>query len=198
MSHEQDDLLKRIEEKHLSSARNAPENAGWRGKITSALRKVGDAVGGWLERHTKLVTIGLSVMMAVFVLVFLLAKDYLTKRQNFPERNVLFRATNVLYVSGGSEVKGTKSTDQLSETQVYEGGLESKVGTFLFTTTRNPRRHRIFQHGQFPKNPRRLRYAQAGSCAGGAASRRQPQFQRAIRPNHRGAARQSPAIVPRV
>ena len=139
MSHEQDDLLKRIEEKHLSSARNAPENAGWRDKITSALRKAGDAVGGWLERHTKLVTIGLAVMMAAFVLVFLLAKDYLTKRQNFPERNVLFRATNVLYVSGGSEVKGTKSTDQLSETQVYEGGLESKIGTFLFTTTREIR-----------------------------------------------------------
>lgn len=136
MPQEQDDLLKRLQQKHLSSATPTGKR---RSRLAELAIKVADAIGDFLGRHTKLVMIALAVLMTLLVGVFFLAKDFLTKRQNFPERNVLYRATNTVYISGGSEMKGTKSTDQLAESQIYEGGLESKVGTYLFTTTREVR-----------------------------------------------------------
>ncbi len=137
MPQEHDDLLKRLQQKHLSSSQTPTGTR--RSRLAEFAIKIADAIGDFLGRHTKLVMIVLAVVMTLLVGVFFLAKDFLTKRQNFPERNVLYRATNVVYISSGSEMKGTKSTEQLSEAQVYEGGLESKVGTYLFTTTRETR-----------------------------------------------------------
>ena len=136
MTQEQDDLLKRLQQKHLSSS---TPTAKRRNRLAELAIKIADAIGDFLGRHTKFVMIALAVLMTLLVGVFFLAKDFLTKRQNFPERNVLYRATNTIYISSGSEMKGTKSTDQLSEAQIYEGGQESKVGTYLFTTTREMR-----------------------------------------------------------
>ena len=140
MSQEFDDLLKRIEEKHLSGQTPASqETQKKKGGVSRALYRLADTLGEFLEQHTKAVTMVVGLVMILLVGVFLLAEDYLTKRQNYPERNVLFRSTNVVYIAGGSEEKGTENTDELTETQFYEGGLESKVGTYLFTTTRERR-----------------------------------------------------------
>ena len=137
MPEELDDLLERIQKKHLGEQHT--KEAEKTGKISSMFNTLAEAIGGFLSRHKKGVFIGVLCILVVLTGVFFLARDYLIKRQNYPERNVLFRATNVVYLSGGSEEKGTKSVDQISETQVYEGGVESKVGTYLFMTTRELR-----------------------------------------------------------
>ena len=134
MPEEIDDLLERIKKKHLSE-----QQPGKKGRFSGFLEKIAEAIGDFLVSHKKLVLVGLLCLVVVLTGVYLLAKDYLTKRQNYPERNVLFRSTNVVYLAGGSEEKGTESTDKLSETEVYEGGVESKVGTILFSSTRELR-----------------------------------------------------------
>ena len=140
MSEELDDLLKRIKQKHLSGqASESPTPKKKAGKLSEWFYKIADIIGDFLENHTKAVMIVLACLMIVLIGIFLLARDYLTKRQNYPERNVLFRSTNVVYIAGGSEEKGAENADRLSETQVYEGGVESKVGTYLFMTTRESR-----------------------------------------------------------
>ena len=69
-----------------------------------------------------------------------LTKDFLTKRQNYPERNVLFRSSNVTYLAGNEDQKKTARADKESVTLFYEGGgVESKIGTFLFKTSREIR-----------------------------------------------------------
>ena len=139
MSQDLDDLLKRIRQKHLNEEDDSSGQAGKSKKVSRFFARIADAIGEFLEAHTKSVAIAIGVLMLVLVVIFWLTEDYVTKRQNYPERNVLFRSTNVMYIAGSSEEKGTESADQLSETQVYEGGIESKVGTYLFTTTRETR-----------------------------------------------------------
>ncbi len=82
--------------------------------------KITDAIGDFLSSHKKGIFITLIGLLVILSGVYL-PKDYLTKRQNYPERNVLFRATNSVYIAGGTEKKGTASVDQFSETEVYEG-----------------------------------------------------------------------------
>ena len=137
MPEEFDDLIRRIEDKHLGQS--APEEQRQPWKIALWKFNIGERIGDLLVAHKKLVLIGMLVIAAVLVGVFVLTEDYVTKRQNYPERNVLFRSTSVVYIAGGSEEKGTKDVDQLIETEVYEGGVESKVGTIFFTTQREIR-----------------------------------------------------------
>lgn len=136
MSGEFDDLLQKIEQKHLQETTPPPKRFG---KIGRFFGKITDAIGDFLSSHKKGIFITLIGLLVILSGVYLLAKDYLTKRQNYPERNVLFRATNSVYIAGGTEKKGTASVDQFSETEVYEGGVESKVGTYLFATGREVR-----------------------------------------------------------
>ncbi|MEK6884802.1 MAG: hypothetical protein AABY22_34540 [Nanoarchaeota archaeon] len=96
---------------------------------------------GRLRRKLKKAGI-ISLFSAVLIGIpfYYLFHDFLTKRQHYPERNVLFRSSNVLYVAGSSENKDF-TADQSSESEVYEGGIleESKVGTYLFRTVREIR-----------------------------------------------------------
>ncbi len=70
---------------------------------------------------------------------YLMGKDFLTKRQNYPERNVLFRTSDTVYIAGNDEKIKTKA-DRESATQFYSGGgIESKIGTYLFETKRERR-----------------------------------------------------------
>lgn len=137
MPGEFDDLLQKIEQKHLQDTETPPKNTS--GKIRRYFGSVTDAIGDVLSSHKKGVFIALLVLLVILTGVYFLARDYLTKRQNFPERNVLFRATNTVYIAGGTETKGAENVDQLSETEVYEGGVESKVGAYLFAATRELR-----------------------------------------------------------
>ena len=137
MSEEFDDLIQRIRQKHLGE--KPSEKPSRRGKFSGWRQKTAEHIGDFLVNHKKIVLFGLLSIVVVLAGVYVLAKDYLTKRQNFPERNVLFRSTSVVYIAGGSEEKGTKEVDQLVETEVYEGGIESKVGTIFFTTQREIR-----------------------------------------------------------
>ncbi|GAK57278.1 hypothetical protein U27_04243 [Candidatus Vecturithrix granuli] len=138
MPGEFDDLLKKIEQKHLQDTDITPSKKRF-GKIGRFFGKITDAIGDFLSSHKRGIFVALLVLLVVLSGVYLLAKDYLTKRQNYPERNVLFRATNTVYIAGGSEKKGAANVDQYSETEVYEGGVESKVGTYLFATGREVR-----------------------------------------------------------
>ncbi len=131
-----DDLLSRIQKKHLKE--KEPDKRP--GRCSALLNKIAEVIANVLSRYRKVVLIALVCALIAGVGVYFLAKDYLTKRLNYPERNVLFRATNVTYVAGGGEDKGVESVDQSSETEVYEGGgLESKVGTILFSSVRELR-----------------------------------------------------------
>jgi hypothetical protein len=132
-----DDLIQRIQQKHLSE--HQPGKKGKMSKLSGLLHKFGEAIGIFLARHKFAILIVILCLVVGLAGLYVLAKDYLTKRQNYPERNVLFRSTNVVYIAGGSEEKGQKEVDQLSETHVYEGGVESKVGTYLFMTIRELR-----------------------------------------------------------
>lgn len=138
MPGEFDDLLKKIEQKHLQDTGAGPTGKRF-GKIGRFFGKITDAIGDFLSSHKRGIFVALIGLLVVLSGVYLLAKDYLTKRQNYPERNVLFRATNTVYIAGGSEKKGAANADQFSETEVYEGGVESKVGTYLFATGREVR-----------------------------------------------------------
>jgi hypothetical protein len=137
MSEELDELIQRVKEKHLGES--TAQKHSKRGKLAKWRARAGERIGDVLVAHKKLVIIGILVVGAVLFGVVVLTEDYLTKRQNYPERNVLFRSTSVVYIAGGSEEKGAKDVDQLIETEVYEGGVESKVGTIFFTTQREIR-----------------------------------------------------------
>ncbi len=137
MPEELDDLIQRIQGKHLGET--APEKQSRQRKPSKWRTRLFERIGDALVAHKKLVLIGVLVIAAMLTGLFVLTADYLTKRQNYPERNVLFRSTSVVYIAGGSEEKGTKDVDQQIETEVYEGGVESKVGTISFTTQREIR-----------------------------------------------------------
>ncbi len=137
MAEEIDELLERIRRKHLSEP--PPRGKRKTSKFSALSHNITESIGDFLASHKLGVLIAILCLIVVFAGIYILAKDYLTKRQNYPERNVLFRSTSVIYIAGGSEEKGLKEVDQSTETQVYEGGIESKVGTYLFTTTREVR-----------------------------------------------------------
>jgi hypothetical protein len=137
MSEELDDLIERVRRKHLGE--EVPQKTRKTGKFSGLWHRLTEAVGDFLVAHKRLVLIGVIGLIVILAIVLSLTQDYLTKRQNYPERNVLFRTTSVLKIAGGSEEKGTKEVDQLIETEVYEGGIESKVGTIYFTTQREIR-----------------------------------------------------------
>ncbi len=142
MSNETDDLLERVKKKHLSEP---PSEKKKKGRFSGLLDGIAEVVGDFLSTYKKGVLIAVLCLAVVFIGVYFLAKDYLTKRLNYPERNVLFRSTNVVYIAGGTEEKGAESSDQLSESEVYEGGgAESKVGTILFSSIRELRDDRCY------------------------------------------------------
>ena len=137
MPEEIDELLERIQKKHLGEQ---PGGKRKKSKLFGLLDKIRESIESFLISHKIVVLVAILCLILVFAGIYVLAKDYLTKRQNYPERNVLFRSTSVVYVAGGSEEKGTKEVDELIDTEVYEGGgIESKVGTILFTTQRELR-----------------------------------------------------------
>ncbi len=68
---------------------------------------------------------------------FALTKDYVTKRQDYPVRNVLFSAINEINVAGNKAPGAAARADFKSDIKVYEGeGIEAKLGTILFETKR--------------------------------------------------------------
>jgi len=107
------------------------------------LRRIAGSMTGFFTRHTKVVTrifAGFIIVIGVMVLMlYLLFAESIQKRQHFPERNVLFRSANVTYVAGSTESRGSPDLDRESIYKVYEGTGESKVGTYLFETTRETR-----------------------------------------------------------
>ncbi len=69
-----------------------------------------------------------------------LTYDYVSKRQNVAERNVIYRTSHTFKVAGNKEKKAAEKADRESITQVQEGGgIESKVGTYLTDIHRETR-----------------------------------------------------------
>ncbi len=97
-------------------------------------------IRGVLRRYRKpVLVISCTIGVITLIILYYLARDFFLKRQNYPERNVLFRSSNVVSVSGSVEEKTESSVDTESITKVYEGGTESKVGTYLFQSSREQR-----------------------------------------------------------
>jgi len=70
----------------------------------------------------------------------LLTYDSLTKRQDYPVRNVLFKTTHTSYFAGNQEKKAAEKADQEVIIKINEGGgIESKVGTYLGESVRETR-----------------------------------------------------------
>lgn len=136
-----DDLIHRIRQKHLGEQPSAQQPQRQPGKLAGVWKRIKDAVADVVIGHKLAIVMTGVVIIAGLLLLLVLTQDYLTKRQNYPERNVLFRSSSVMYLAGGSEEKNVKQIDQQMDTQVYEGGGsgESKVGTFLFSTIRESR-----------------------------------------------------------
>jgi hypothetical protein len=87
-----------------------------------------------------IVKYGLIALSILSIPTFFLFKDFVTKRQNYPERNVLFRSSNTTYLAGVRGKEETKHVDEESINKFYSGGAgESKVGTYLMETTREER-----------------------------------------------------------
>ncbi|MBI5804105.1 hypothetical protein HY450_02585 [Candidatus Pacearchaeota archaeon] len=82
----------------------------------------------------------LAVAVAGAVITGIGARDYLMKRQDYPERNVLFRSSNITNIAGNVGEGTDARADRESTTKFYEGGGgESKVGTYLCETIREIR-----------------------------------------------------------
>ena len=98
--------------------------------------KVESKIGRFLKR--RVLPIALPLLVAGGIAFWYFGKDFALKRQNYPERNILYRATDKVEVTGGTEARGAAQVDSSSEKEVQEGGMKvgSKVGTRLFTTKR--------------------------------------------------------------
>ncbi|MDP1694406.1 MAG: hypothetical protein Q8L34_02595 [Candidatus Woesearchaeota archaeon] len=138
VQHRLEALRKSIAEKHQVKARSRWET------IKQKLKK------------GALITAAVGALGAIPA--YYLAEDFFLKRQNYPERNVLYRASQVIHVAGGSEDKRALDTDQDEEIKVYDGGVQSKVGTYLFRTQRE-RRDDISYYNM--DNPQKIRIASA-------------------------------------
>jgi len=86
-----------------------------------------------------LITASIATVIGGGIVGSWLVKDYISKRQDYPLRNVLFTSKNKIDVAGGTETRGESSIDKESESRFSEGGLrgvESKVGTYFAITRR--------------------------------------------------------------
>ena len=123
-----DEIVQRVREKHLS------------GPVPRSRRSPAHAVGRTLRRHLWLV-LGMTLAVALAATVgYILGIDYLTKRQSYPERNVLYRATQMVSVAGSTGDGSADQSNMLSDSLVYEGGGAGKVGTYLLRTVREQRK----------------------------------------------------------
>jgi len=125
------EILKRVRGKYLEEESFNPAKYKF--------LKIKDRIVTFFLYYKKEVLISMACLICLSIGIYISALDFITKHQNYPERNVLFRARSVVDVSGGNKEKKTKNPDMLSDTFVYEVGIESKVGTYLFRTVRELR-----------------------------------------------------------
>lgn len=129
-----DDVIARINRRSRQQGKSGPvkRGSGFTGLFAALF-----------TRHARLFTgvfIGLCAAAGLALLtLYLLYAEAIEKRQHFPERNVLFRSTNVTYVAGTTESRSFADLDREAVYKVYEGSGESKVGTYLFESTRETR-----------------------------------------------------------
>lgn len=65
-------------------------------------------------------------------IAYFLAKDYATKRQNYPERNVIYRAAEARYLQGASEGKDSSRVDSEAHVTIKHGETkETRIGNIL-------------------------------------------------------------------
>jgi hypothetical protein len=95
----------------------------------------------WKKIKSSWITpVAASVVVAGGILGGLLAYEYFSGRQDYTQRNILFRSSNTIYLAGSSGKEDSEKADKESIIKVYSGGgIESKVGTYLFETTRETR-----------------------------------------------------------
>ncbi|KYK25537.1 hypothetical protein AYK26_05890 [Euryarchaeota archaeon SM23-78] len=139
------DLISRIESKHLDKKPYKPSKKskppkekskirrGLEGIVNITLMPVGKAagwagrgIGNFVSKHKKAVrnTIGIGLLAATLVGVG--GFDFYTKRMHIPERNVLFRARQEMKYSGGEEQQDERHVNVRSITQIYRGGGQQK------------------------------------------------------------------------
>lgn len=141
-----DDLISRIESKHLSSKPyepgKKPKKRKDKSKIRKGLEKVvsapfkpvgkaagwaGKGIGNYLSEHKKLVKRAVALGTLATIGLGIGGFDFYTKRLHIPERNVLFRARQEMKYSGGDEQQDEKHVNVRSITQIYRGGGQLKT-----------------------------------------------------------------------
>lgn len=71
---------------------------------------------------------GIAITAAAAILTSgLLTVDYLTKRNNYPERDVIFRATQQVELIGGEEKQDENSIDRKEDITIYAGNVEGAI-----------------------------------------------------------------------
>jgi len=135
MDKDVDDLISRVESKHLGrrppKTGKRPEKQKKKGRIRRSLSRIGGGaargIGRFFSKYKKTVAAAVLVIFIAASLAGILFFDYFTKRLHFPERNVLFRARQEMKYSGGDEKQDARNVNVRSIAQIYRGGGQQKI-----------------------------------------------------------------------
>lgn len=136
MSTRDEDLVRRVRRKFLGRGSGGGKDAGdapsLLGRLLGGLGALPRAVWQTAAGHP-LATTGILAVAALGVSAALwVSYDYLTKRQSFPIRDVIFHAQEDIYYAGGEELESSKLIDRESATTIVEGGADvTKLGRLL-------------------------------------------------------------------
>ncbi|MCB9359641.1 hypothetical protein H6503_06950 [Candidatus Woesearchaeota archaeon] len=128
-----DSIVDSFEHKHLGKKHS---------KVGDATEKLSDRVMDAFSRMKSKFVIGTAIVAASAALIGgYLWVEYALGRQDYPIRNVVFKAQEEVKISGGSEDKGSDEIDKEVEIEFREGGVagdvESKIGTYHLLTKRS-------------------------------------------------------------
>jgi hypothetical protein len=126
-----DSVIKRIEKNYLGKP---PEKYKSRiiERVSGLASKFSENVGDYFSKHKKILGIGALCFVIGATGTYLLAKDFITKRQAFPVRNVLYQAQETIFVAGGEETRDVGRLDTKSETIIQKGNPKgTKLGDLV-------------------------------------------------------------------
>lgn len=132
MSPSDEDLVRRVRRKYLADRgdeRPGRRLASWLG---GAVQRLLAAAGGAAARHPVFCASLLGLLALAGAVAFWFSYDFLTKRQSFPIRSVIFHAQEDIYYSGGDALENSNLIDRESSTTLVEGGSDvTKLGRLL-------------------------------------------------------------------
>lgn len=130
-----DDLTDRINEKYFGKSISKKKEKKKKSKLYNAFsgiaRKSLDTTVDFLTGHKKAVGITSLGVITVAIIFYFLGMDYLTKRQPYPIRNVLYHVQNTVSYSGGEKEQNARTTDRQNTSMIYSGSTDITDATRL-------------------------------------------------------------------